>query len=183
MGLWDFVKSAGKALGIGAAEAEEAPAPEALKKEVGDLGLKPEGLDDRRSTGDTVKVSGRAPTQEEKEKIILAVGNVAGVAKVEEALETPGARGRAGVPHRGQGRQPLEDRREDPGQGRALQGDLRGEPADAERSGQDLPGPGAAHPGEVATGGAVGAPGLVRLRASFHYRRTKRRRDRAGRSA
>ena len=36
-----------------------------------------------------MKVTGRAPTQAEKEKIILAVGNVAGVAKVEEALETP----------------------------------------------------------------------------------------------
>ena len=44
MGLWDFVKNAGKALGIGDAEAAEAPAPEALKKEVEDLGLKAEGL-------------------------------------------------------------------------------------------------------------------------------------------
>jgi nucleoid-associated protein YgaU len=91
MGLWDFVKSAGKSLGIGSAEAAETaapPAPEALKKEVEDLGLKSEGLD-IAIDGDTVKVSGRAPTQEEKEKIILAVGNVAGVAKVEEKLETP----------------------------------------------------------------------------------------------
>ena len=39
--------------------------------------------------GDTVKVTGKAPTQAEKEKIILAVGNVAGVAKVDEKLETP----------------------------------------------------------------------------------------------
>ncbi len=59
-----------------------------MKKEVEDLGLKSEGLD-IAIDGDTVKVSGRAPTQEEKEKIILAVGNVAGVAKVEETLETP----------------------------------------------------------------------------------------------
>jgi nucleoid-associated protein YgaU len=89
MGLWDFVKSAGKALGIGDAKAEETPpAPEALKQEVEDLGLKAEGLD-IKVEGDTVKVSGRAPTQAEKEKLILAVGNVAGVAKVEEAIETP----------------------------------------------------------------------------------------------
>ena len=88
MGLWDFVKNAGKALGIGEAEAAEAPAPEALKKEVDDLGLKTEGLK-VTVDGDTVKVSGRAASQEEKEKVILAVGNVAGVAKVEEAIETP----------------------------------------------------------------------------------------------
>lgn len=86
MGLWDFVKSAGKALGVGGADAAE-PTPEALKKEVADLGLKGEGLDITVS-GDTVKVSGRAPTQAEKEKLILAVGNVAGIAKVEDAIET-----------------------------------------------------------------------------------------------
>jgi len=91
MGLWDFVKSAGKALGIGEAEAKETSAPtaEALKKEIEDLGLKADGLD-ISVEGDTVKVKGRAPTQEEREKIILATGNVAGVAKVEDAIEAPG---------------------------------------------------------------------------------------------
>ena len=88
MGLWDFVKNAGKALGIGEAEAAEPPAPEALKKEVEDLGLKTEGLK-VTVDGDTVKLSGKAASQAEKEKVILAVGNVAGVAKVEEAIETP----------------------------------------------------------------------------------------------
>jgi len=88
MGLWDFVKDAGKALGLGEAEAATPPAPEALKKEIGDLGLKAEGLD-VKVDGDTVKVTGRAPSQEEREKIILAAGNVAGVARVDEAIETP----------------------------------------------------------------------------------------------
>ena len=88
MGLWDFVKNAGKALGIGDAEAAEAPAPEALEKEVKDLGLKAEGLK-VSVDGDTVKVTGRAASQAEKEKLILAVGNVAGVAKVDETIETP----------------------------------------------------------------------------------------------
>jgi nucleoid-associated protein YgaU len=36
-----------------------------------------------------VKLKGKAASQAEKEKVILAVGNVAGVAKVEEAIETP----------------------------------------------------------------------------------------------
>ncbi len=89
MGLWDFVKSAGKALRIGdAAAAEAPPAADALKQEVEDLGLKTEGLE-VTIEGDTVKLAGRAASQAEKEKVILAVGNVAGVAKVEEAIETP----------------------------------------------------------------------------------------------
>jgi nucleoid-associated protein YgaU len=88
MGLWDFVKDAGKALGLGEAEAATPPAPEALKKEIGDLGLKAEGLD-VKVEGDTVKVTGRAPSQEEREKIFLAAGNVPGVARDEEAIETP----------------------------------------------------------------------------------------------
>ena len=70
------------------AEAAEPPAADALKKEVADLGLKTEGLE-VTVEGDTVKLKGRAPSQAEKEKLILAVGNVAGVAKVEEAMETP----------------------------------------------------------------------------------------------
>ena len=40
MGLWDFVKNAGKALGIGDGKAEEAPpAPEALKQEKLEQGI------------------------------------------------------------------------------------------------------------------------------------------------
>jgi nucleoid-associated protein YgaU len=87
MGLWNFVKSAGKRL-VGGAEAAEVPAPEALKREVADLGLEAEGLE-VAVEGDTVRLTGRARSQEEREKVILAVGNVEGVAKVEEALETP----------------------------------------------------------------------------------------------
>ena len=90
MGLWDFVKNAGKAIGIGEAEAAEPPAADALKKEIEDLGLKTEGLK-VTVDGDTVKLSGKAASQAEREKVILAVGNVAGVAKVEEAIETPEA--------------------------------------------------------------------------------------------
>ena len=165
MGLWDFVKNAGKALGIGDAEAAEAPpAPAALEKEVDDLGLKAEGLK-VTVDGDTVKLTGRAASQAEKEKLILAVGNVAGVAKVEETIETPGAGGRAGLPHGEEGRHALEISERTLGKRRALQGDLRGQPADAEGPRQDLPRPGAAHPGEVAPAAAA----LVRRGAPDHY--------------
>jgi len=88
MGLWNFVKSAGKAIGIGSAEAAEAPDPQALKKEIADLGLESEGLE-IEVEGDKVKVRGRAPSQAEKEKIVLAMGNVEGVASVEDDVETP----------------------------------------------------------------------------------------------
>jgi len=85
MGLWKFLKGKGKKLG--AAEAAEAPSAEALHKEISDLGLDAGGLD-ISVEGDKVKVSGAAKDQETKEKIVLAVGNVEGVAEVED--ETPG---------------------------------------------------------------------------------------------
>jgi len=80
MGLFDFVKEAGKQLwGTGDAEAAEAIATEA-----GDPGLKDKL--DVEIDGDTVKVSGEVPSQDIKEKVILAAGNVKGVSKVEENL-------------------------------------------------------------------------------------------------
>jgi nucleoid-associated protein YgaU len=89
MGLWNFVKNAGKSLGIGTAEAAETPPEaEALKKEVAGLGLDADGLE-VKVDGDKVTISGKARSQEEKEKAILAVGNIAGVATVEEEVETP----------------------------------------------------------------------------------------------
>ncbi|MFN6951666.1 MAG: peptidoglycan-binding protein LysM [Albidovulum sp.] len=81
MGVWSFVKGAGKKLFGGSAEAAEVP-EEALKKEIEDLGLDASGLD-LKVEGDTVKVVGTAVSPEIKEKVILAVGNVEGVAKVE----------------------------------------------------------------------------------------------------
>jgi len=90
MGLLDFVKSAGKALGIGTADAAEAPAPEALKKEIESNGLDASGLT-VETRGDTVVLKGTAKSQEEKEKAIIAVGNIAGVAKVDEDVTVPDA--------------------------------------------------------------------------------------------
>ena len=86
MALWDFVKSVGAMLGIGSAEA--APPAEDLKASVAKLGLPVDGLD-IKVDGDKVTVSGSAPSQEIKEKIILALGNITGVAKVEDNITTP----------------------------------------------------------------------------------------------
>ena len=79
MGLWNFVKSAGKAV-FGK---DEAPTSDALATEISDLGLDASGLD-ISVEGDKVKITGNAVDQETKEKIMLAVGNVEGVAAVED---------------------------------------------------------------------------------------------------
>ena len=81
MGLWNFVKSAGASV-FGAAEASEAPAEDVLKKEVEKLGLSTDGMD-IAVDGDKVTVSGGTLSDEDREKVILAVGNVEGVAAVE----------------------------------------------------------------------------------------------------
>ncbi|MGH1369895.1 MAG: peptidoglycan-binding protein LysM [Maritimibacter sp.] len=83
MGLWNFVKGAGKAVFGG----EDAKNEDALKKEVEDLGVSTEGLD-IKVDGDKVTVSGGSMTTEEKEKVILAVGNVDGISAVEADVET-----------------------------------------------------------------------------------------------
>jgi|APTNR8051073442_1049403.scaffolds.fasta_scaffold29634_2 nucleoid-associated protein YgaU len=88
MGIWDFVKAAGEKLfGIGSASAAE-PKADDLKAAVQKHGLPVDTLN-ITVDGDTVKVSGKAPSQEIKEKIILVLGNVEGIAKVEESIETP----------------------------------------------------------------------------------------------
>jgi LysM repeat protein len=81
MGLWSFVKDAGKKV-FGGGDDEEVTGA-ALKDELKELGLDSDDLD-ITVEGDTVKVSGKAASQEMKEKVILAVGNVEGVAAVED---------------------------------------------------------------------------------------------------
>ena len=63
---------------------------DALKASVEKLGLPSQNLD-IQVNGDTVKVSGSAPSQEAKEKIVLALGNVTGVAKVDESFDSHAA--------------------------------------------------------------------------------------------
>ncbi len=86
MGLFDFVKEAGRKLGIGS----DAPTPDDLRAEVTKLGLDAKDLA-VDVQGDTVKVSGNAPSQEQREKIVLAMGNVHGVSKVEDNITVAAA--------------------------------------------------------------------------------------------
>lgn len=104
MALWDFVKDAGKSLFGSEAEAAEAkPQPaadkqdddtqrkvDALKNELKQLGL--DGSDVQlRLRGDTVVVVSKGADRETMEKLILAVGNIKGIAKVEADLPEPAA--------------------------------------------------------------------------------------------
>lgn len=101
MAIWDFVKDAGKSV-FGKAEAATPAKPaaaaktdsagddtrrkvEALKAELRALKL---DSDDVHLTlkGDLVKVESRGADRETMEKLILAVGNIEGIAKVEASL-------------------------------------------------------------------------------------------------
>ena len=79
MGLLKFIKDAGAKLFGGSAQAAT---PDALKQTVESHGFDASKLDIGMD-GDRVKLSGQAMTQEEAEKIILALGNNIGVAEVD----------------------------------------------------------------------------------------------------
>jgi len=76
MGLFNFWKKSGK-------NVADEPTADALNKEVADLGLDAKGLD-ISIDGDKVKIKGDAVSKEMRERVILAVGNVEGVAEVED---------------------------------------------------------------------------------------------------
>jgi nucleoid-associated protein YgaU len=83
MGLFKFIKDAGEKL-FGSSEAKAAT-PDVLQKEVEKHGLNAEGLQ-VQVDGDKVKVSGKAKSTEDAEKIIIALGNTQGVAEVQSDL-------------------------------------------------------------------------------------------------
>jgi nucleoid-associated protein YgaU len=90
MGLFSFISNAGKKLFGGKEEAPEAKEVklskvEALAKEVTDLGLQIEGLD--ISLAEQVVVRGTTDTNAERERILLALGNIDGVGCVEDQIE------------------------------------------------------------------------------------------------
>ncbi len=75
MGLFDFVKEAGKSVSVATN----------MGKELSDLGHDPEEFEVHFDDG-IVSISGEVNTQEEKEKIILALGNIEGVGQVRDAI-------------------------------------------------------------------------------------------------
>ena len=86
MGLINFIKRAGKRLGIGGDD-DKAPSADDLRKEVESHGLEAEKVE-IEVKDDEVELRGEAMSKELREKIIVAVGNIAGVAKVNDRIET-----------------------------------------------------------------------------------------------
>lgn len=82
MGLFSFIKSAGKKLGIGGDD--DAPDAAAIKKELDSHKLGTEKID-VRVEGDKVVLAGVVKDQSIFEKAIVAVGNTLGISKVEAA--------------------------------------------------------------------------------------------------
>lgn len=106
MAMWEFVKNAGKSIFDKADAAEPAPAPQAsapaaakpvqdadttrkvaaLKGELKALNLDKDDVHLTLRGGDTVKVESKGADRETLEKLILAIGNIEGIAKVEADL-------------------------------------------------------------------------------------------------
>jgi nucleoid-associated protein YgaU len=84
MGLFDFVKDAGESLVEKVGEGRAA-AGEAVSKRIQSLGLSVDGLK-VDVDGDKAVLSGRAASQAEREKAVLAAGNIQGVAQVDDQL-------------------------------------------------------------------------------------------------
>lgn len=81
MGMFDFVKSVGKKLGIDGDE-EAAPTADTLKKELDSHKLGTDGVQ-VAVQGDTAVLKGVVKDQSIFEKAVIAVGNTLGVSKVQ----------------------------------------------------------------------------------------------------
>jgi nucleoid-associated protein YgaU len=88
MGMFDFIKTAGKSLGFGK---DAAPTADALKKELDTHGLGAEGVD-IEVRGDRAIIRGDAANQAVLEKVIVAVGNTQGISAVETDVRVPDAK-------------------------------------------------------------------------------------------
>lgn len=88
MSIFSFVKEAGEKL-IDLLTPGNANASEQLKDHIAKVGL---GNPNVQATvdGDKVTVTGDVASQEEKEKILLAVGNIAGVGSVDDQITVSG---------------------------------------------------------------------------------------------
>ncbi len=90
MGLFSFIKNAGAKI-FNRNKTEEAASPvelsreDALKAEVAKLGIPVSGLDIELC--EQVIVKGRTGTSAEREKVILALGNVEGIGCVEDHID------------------------------------------------------------------------------------------------
>ncbi|MFB6326880.1 peptidoglycan-binding protein LysM [Pantoea deleyi] len=84
MGLFNFVKEAGEKLWDAVHGGDDQD--KKLQDHINKLGLPDSDKVDVKVNGDTVTVTGDGLSQELKEKILIAAGNVAGITKVEDKV-------------------------------------------------------------------------------------------------
>ena len=87
LGAIQFVKNAGRAL---SATFNKDKGKEELEKEIEGYGLDKSGMDIVVNDDGTVSLKGKSVSQEMKEKILLAVGNVEGIGAVNDEAEVEG---------------------------------------------------------------------------------------------
>ena len=92
MGIFKFVTDKGKDL----LRQRDKVAAQAIKKEIGDLGLSKRVKVEVK--GDRVSIGGQVPDQATREKIILAAGNVTGISTVDDQMKSA-KRARAATMH------------------------------------------------------------------------------------
>ncbi len=96
MGLFDFMKNAGaKILGKDRDDTPESTKP--LSAHLRDHGIDPVGIQ-FRFHGDTVVMEGTVPDQDTREKAVLIVGNVEGIARVDDRLRVEPRKAPAQIP-------------------------------------------------------------------------------------
>lgn len=88
MGVFDFIKEVGEKI-FGSSEANAAPADK-IKEELEKNGLDSDKID-VKVDGDTIKIDGDVPSEEVRQKIIIAAGNTLGTSKVDESITVAGS--------------------------------------------------------------------------------------------
>ncbi|HET6603419.1 MAG TPA: peptidoglycan-binding protein LysM [Xanthomonadaceae bacterium] len=97
MGIFDFVKEAGARLFGGKKPGDNVETYKPLRQHVADNGINPSGIEFKVQGHGVVVVSGSVPDQDTREKVVLIVGNVEGVERVDDQLRI----GPAGAPGAG----------------------------------------------------------------------------------
>ncbi|MBP1119835.1 MULTISPECIES: peptidoglycan-binding protein LysM [Pseudomonas] len=92
MSLISFIKEAGEKILDALLRDDKANADELLKKHISEVGLGNPNVR-TRIDGGTVIVEGKVSSQEEREKIVLILGNIHGVEKVDDQMTVEGSAG------------------------------------------------------------------------------------------
>lgn len=91
MSLISFIKEAGEKI-LDALLPDKANADELLRKHISEVGLGNPNVQ-TEVNGSTVIVKGEVSSQEEREKIVLTLGNIHGVEKVDDQMTVAGGAG------------------------------------------------------------------------------------------